>query len=60
MLWLVLTPQSSRAVTTQCLQFAAKKGVVPVVEAMPMSDVNKAIERINAGKANYRIVLVNE
>ena len=49
-----------RAVTTQCLEFAAKKGIKPRVEAMPMRDVNKAIERINAGEAHYRIVLVNE
>jgi uncharacterized zinc-type alcohol dehydrogenase-like protein len=49
-----------RAITQQCLQFAAKKGIVPTVEQMPMQDVNKAIERINAGEAHYRIVLVNE
>jgi D-arabinose 1-dehydrogenase-like Zn-dependent alcohol dehydrogenase len=49
-----------RAITTECLRFAAKKGIVPTVEAMPMADVNKAIERINAGEAHFRIVLVNE
>ena len=49
-----------RAITMQCLQFAAKKGIVPTVEQMPMQDVNKAIARINAGEAHYRIVLVNE
>ena len=49
-----------RAVTMECLQFAAKKGIAPRVEPMPLKDVNKAIERINAGEAHFRIVLVNE
>ena len=49
-----------RATTAEMLQFAAKKGIAPRVETMPMKDVNNAIQRINAGEAHYRIVLVNE
>ena len=49
-----------RAITAEMLQFAAKKGIAPMVEQMPMADVNKAMQRINAGEAHYRIVLVNE
>ncbi len=49
-----------RAVTMESLLFAAKKGIKPLVEAMPMQDVNEAIERISAGEAHYRIVLVNQ
>jgi uncharacterized zinc-type alcohol dehydrogenase-like protein len=49
-----------RAITAEMLQFAAKKRIAPRVETMAMKDVNKAIERINAGEAHYRIVLVNQ
>ena len=49
-----------RAITAEMLRFAAKKGIAPRVETMAMKDVNKAIQRINAGEAHYRIVLVNE
>ena len=49
-----------RATMMECLQFAAKKGIRPMVEPMPFAQVNEAIERINSGKAHFRIVLVNE
>ena len=42
------------------LSFAQRHGIAPVVELMPMSQVNQAIERVKANKARYRIVLVNE
>jgi D-arabinose 1-dehydrogenase-like Zn-dependent alcohol dehydrogenase len=31
-----------------------------MVEIMPMSQVNEAIQRLKENKARYRIVLVNE
>ena len=49
-----------RATMMECLQFAGKKGIRPMVEPMPFAQVNEAIERINSGKAHFRIVLVNE
>ena len=49
-----------RAAMMECLEFAAKKGIRPMVEPMPFDKVNEAIERINTGKAHFRIVLVNE
>jgi uncharacterized zinc-type alcohol dehydrogenase-like protein len=39
------------------LEFAARHGVVPQTEHFPMSRINEAFERLEAGKARYRIVL---
>jgi uncharacterized zinc-type alcohol dehydrogenase-like protein len=50
----------SPTVIREMLDFAHKRGIKPVVETMPMSQVNEAIRRVKEGKARYRIVLVNE
>jgi len=42
------------------LSFAQEHGITPVVELMPMSQVNEAIQKVKENKARYRIVLVNE
>jgi uncharacterized zinc-type alcohol dehydrogenase-like protein len=42
------------------LSFAQEHGIKPVVELMPMSQVNAAIQKLQENKARYRIVLVNE
>jgi uncharacterized zinc-type alcohol dehydrogenase-like protein len=42
------------------LAFAEERGIRPMVEVMPMSQVNEAIKRLRDGKAHYRIVLVND
>jgi hypothetical protein len=42
------------------LEFSARHSIAPVVESFPMSKVNDAFERLRAGKARYRIVLVND
>lgn len=34
--------------------------IEPLVEIMPISQVNEAIRRVRDNKARYRIVLVNE
>ncbi|MDG3007856.1 NADPH-dependent aldehyde reductase Ahr [Paludisphaera mucosa] len=39
------------------LEFAARHGVAPTTEHFPMSRINEALERLQAGKARYRIVL---
>lgn len=43
----------------EMLQLAADKGIKPWVELWPMSEANKAIVEMDAGKAKYRYVLVN-
>jgi len=42
------------------LSFAQEHGITPMVELMPMSQVNEAIQKVKENKARYRIVLVNE
>ncbi|KAJ3130477.1 hypothetical protein HK098_000042 [Nowakowskiella sp. JEL0407] len=41
------------------LQLAAAKGVKPVVEVLPMTQVAEALKKMEAGKARFRIVLQN-
>jgi uncharacterized zinc-type alcohol dehydrogenase-like protein len=43
--------------TMQMLDFAARTGVRPRVEAFPMSDINQAIGRVRSGDIRYRAVL---
>jgi uncharacterized zinc-type alcohol dehydrogenase-like protein len=50
----------TRATMKEMLEFAQAHGIQPEIELMPMAKVNEAIERVKAGKARYRIVLVNE
>jgi uncharacterized zinc-type alcohol dehydrogenase-like protein len=39
------------------LDFAARHDIAPQTEHFPMSRINEAFERLEAGKARYRIVL---
>src|SRR5690606_28570835 len=39
------------------LDFAARHDITPQTEHLPMSRINEAFERLEAGKARYRIVL---
>jgi uncharacterized zinc-type alcohol dehydrogenase-like protein len=50
----------SPATMREMLAFAEERGIRPMVEVMPMSQVNEAIKRLKEGKAHYRIVLVND
>ena len=50
----------SRATMREMLLFVEKKGIMPKVELMPMSQVNEAIRRLKENRAHYRIVLVND
>jgi uncharacterized zinc-type alcohol dehydrogenase-like protein len=54
------SPTGSPGVMSQMLDFSARHGVAPVTETFPMSKVNEAMEHLRAGKARYRIVLVND
>ncbi|MES1910518.1 MAG: hypothetical protein MHM6MM_003099 [Cercozoa sp. M6MM] len=49
-----------RADIQRMLQLAADKGVRPIIEKRPMSEVNAATERMHNGKARFRIVLEND
>lgn len=50
----------NRAVMREMLAFADRNGIKPMIELMPMSQVNKALQRVKENKARYRIVLTNE
>jgi uncharacterized zinc-type alcohol dehydrogenase-like protein len=42
------------------LQFAQTHAIHTMIELMPMSQVNQAIERVKQNQARYRIVLEND
>jgi len=42
------------------LAFAAEHKIQPMVEIMPMSQINEAVTKLRQNKAHYRIVLVND
>jgi uncharacterized zinc-type alcohol dehydrogenase-like protein len=44
----------------EMLDFAARKNIGAVVEVFPMSDANKAIEKVRKNQVRYRAVLVNQ
>jgi uncharacterized zinc-type alcohol dehydrogenase-like protein len=51
------SPTGSPVAIETMLEFAARHGVTPQTEHYPMSEINEAFERLEAGKARYRIVL---
>lgn len=51
------SPTGSPVATETMLEFAARHNVTPQTEHFPMSKINDAFERLEAGKARYRIVL---
>lgn len=53
---LIGNPPTMRAM----LAFAQEHAIQPVVELMPMSQVNAALEKVKENRARYRIVLVND
>lgn len=50
----------NRAMMKEMLQFADKYKITPMIELMPMSRINEAIQRLKDNKARYRVVLVND
>lgn len=46
-----------RADMQEMLDFAGLKGVKPMLERFPLSQVNEALDRVASGKARYRVVL---
>jgi uncharacterized zinc-type alcohol dehydrogenase-like protein len=51
------SPSGSPVAIQTMLDFAARHNVTPQTEHFPMSRINEAFERLDAGKARYRIVL---
>ncbi|KAF8945605.1 hypothetical protein BGZ47_002318 [Haplosporangium gracile] len=47
-------------ITQEMLEFAAKTGVRPWIEKMPMSDANAAIKHMMEGRPRYRVVMETE
>ena len=54
------SPTGSPTVIDAMLDFSARHSIAPITETFPMSQVNEAMEHLRAGKARYRIVLVND
>lgn len=46
-----------RADMQEMLDFCGDKGIAPMVQVMKLSELNKAIELLKAGKPRYRIVM---
>jgi uncharacterized zinc-type alcohol dehydrogenase-like protein len=51
------SPAGSPVMTETMLDFAARHDIAPVTEHFPMSKINEAFARLEAGKAHYRIIL---
>jgi uncharacterized zinc-type alcohol dehydrogenase-like protein len=51
---------ASRAGMEEMLAFSAAQGIHPLVEQMPMSQINLAVARLKANEVRYRIVLANQ
>ena len=51
------SPAGSPVTIAAMLDFAARHQIAPVTEHFPMSRINEAFARLEAGKAHYRIVL---
>jgi alcohol/geraniol dehydrogenase (NADP+) len=51
------SPSGSPVDIATMLEFAARHGVTPQTEHFSMSRINEAFQRLQAGKARYRIVL---
>ena len=42
------------------LEFAARHGIGPITETLPMSKVNEAVEKLRTDKPRFRLVLEND
>jgi uncharacterized zinc-type alcohol dehydrogenase-like protein len=51
------SPVGSPVGTATMLDFAARHRITPQTEHFPMSRINEAFERLEAGRARYRIIL---
>jgi uncharacterized zinc-type alcohol dehydrogenase-like protein len=51
------SPTGAPVDISMMLEFAARHGIAPQTEHFPMSRINEAFDRLESGKARYRIVL---
>ena len=51
------SPLGSPATMALMLEFCTRHGIAPMVEEFPLSEVNKAIDRLENGSPRYRVVL---
>jgi D-arabinose 1-dehydrogenase-like Zn-dependent alcohol dehydrogenase len=49
----------SRKEIEEMLEFSAKHNIRPVIQKMPMRDVNKGIQSVRDGTVRFRVVLEN-
>jgi alcohol/geraniol dehydrogenase (NADP+) len=49
-----------RATMIEMLNFAARHGIVAQTEAVPMTEINAALDKVRDNAARYRMVLVND
>ena len=54
------SPVGSPTAIDRMLAFSARHSIAPITESFPISKVNDALNHLRAGKARYRIVLVND
>lgn len=54
------SPLGSPATTRSMIEFCARHAIKPIIEEFAMSKANEALERLESGKARYRIVLKND
>jgi alcohol/geraniol dehydrogenase (NADP+) len=54
------TATGSPSVVAKMLEFCARHGIETVTENYKMSQINEAFERLESGRARYRIVLEND
>ncbi|KAI8324275.1 putative mannitol dehydrogenase [Martensiomyces pterosporus] len=47
-------------VIKKTLEFSAKHNIRPMIERYPIAKINEALERVDTGKARYRVVLETE
>lgn len=48
-----------RGMIAEMLEFAARHSIQAMTEALPMSEVNRALDKVRQNQARYRMVLVN-
>ena len=54
------SPLGSPATLSTMLDFTARHKIAPQTETYPLSEVNKALEKLRSGKPRYRLVLKND
>lgn len=51
------SPTSSPASLRKMVAFCARHGIQPMVERLPMAEINTAVDRLRRGDVRYRFVL---